>query len=145
MIRRPPRSTLFPYTTLFRSAKYREFNALVSKSYNEIKNNKQNNLDIKKAEDYKVKLEEINYNLKNYDKLISLAQKTGLPVKGLEASRKETKQHLRDFTKQQRDLLKIEVKAEEDKQAKLLLIKDKFNKAYNSKDASKLRDIIKQA
>ncbi len=126
-------------------AKYREFNALVSKSYNEIKNNKQNNLDIKKAEDYKVKLEEINYNLKNYDKLISLAQKTGLPVKGLEASRKETKQHLRDFTKQQRDLLKIEVKAEEDKQAKLLLIKDKFNKAYNSKDASKLRDIIKQA
>src|SRR5947209_11337364 len=26
MIRRPPRSTLFPYTTLFRSIKYRYFN-----------------------------------------------------------------------------------------------------------------------
>src|SRR2546430_5276761 len=26
MIRRPPRSTLFPYTTLFRSIKYLEFN-----------------------------------------------------------------------------------------------------------------------
>src|SRR2546430_9404771 len=28
MIRRPPRSTLFPYTTLFRSAKFEEFEAI---------------------------------------------------------------------------------------------------------------------
>src|SRR5258706_1445408 len=29
MIRRPPRSTLFPYTTLFRSADYRRLNAVL--------------------------------------------------------------------------------------------------------------------
>src|SRR3712207_9052226 len=31
MIRRPPRSTLFPYTTLFRSAKYRFYHYLKKK------------------------------------------------------------------------------------------------------------------
>ena len=32
MIRRPPRSTLFPYTTLFRSCRFRSFGATVSRS-----------------------------------------------------------------------------------------------------------------
>src|SRR3712207_8396929 len=33
MIRRPPRSTLFPYTTLFRSAKERDYSAHSVKAY----------------------------------------------------------------------------------------------------------------
>src|SRR2546430_10283213 len=32
MIRRPPRSTLFPYTTLFRSSAWREYQALASRA-----------------------------------------------------------------------------------------------------------------
>src|SRR3712207_8455854 len=34
MIRRPPRSTLFPYTTLFRSCRYREIQPAVDRSRN---------------------------------------------------------------------------------------------------------------
>src|SRR2546430_6867566 len=34
MIRRPPRSTLFPYTTLFRSEQFRERVAFIHEKYN---------------------------------------------------------------------------------------------------------------
>src|SRR5437773_8918038 len=40
MILRPPRSTLFPYTTLFRSKKAREYFFLSKKATQELKNTK---------------------------------------------------------------------------------------------------------
>ena len=61
MIRRPPRSTLFPYTTLFRSASWIsvEFKLYLIKEFQRLKNNEQKLL----GWDIKRNLTKINYRI----------------------------------------------------------------------------------